>query len=865
MNKNKIIILLLLSLCIASCSTKRNTVFTRNYHNLTSFYNVYWNGRESLREINQKLHEQAKENYFEILPVFPGSINDTTITSALASRVIEKGTIAIKKHSIKDKGEEKVMFIDDSYVLMGIGFFYKYQFSNARKVFNSVISSFAGTPESNEALLWTARTYIEEEDFPTAQGLLSRISSPNVKLKKDAARILPLVWADFYIRTEEYQKAIPHLQEGLKLCKKRDEKSRIWFILGQIQQQSGNQSEAYLCYKKCTMMNPPLAMSFNARLNMALCYESGNTDIKSTIKQLQRMLLDTKNSDYFGRIYYVLGEIAFQNNDEKRAVDYMDKSIDASGSDNERKLLAARRLATYFYDKRDFILAQKYYAIAASVIDPAEEDAYIIKSRAESLAELVGYYQAFIIADTLKILGNMDKDGQEKYADRKAKEYKKQKEAEREKALAAAANAAPAGAQNNTAWYFYNSQSKNVGYNEFVKRWGRRELEDFWFLSDKPRISSTSREDEEESEEQTPSKKKDITPADPEYYLKNIPKFQSDFEKLDSILEINLFGIGSVYYDRMNEGIEGEKYLVRLVNDYPASNYVPSACELLCKIYHERGDNSNFQKYADILRTKYPNTEQNGRINDPDYYKKLEQNEKIVSTLYDALYRDFSSNRYSRALDEAKDIEEKYPINSYKAQILYIKAVATGHVKGRAEMNPLLQQFLNEFATHPLAPRVSAMLSSTIEIKPLSGEETPTVTKDTAAITSHIADTIRSSFTVPAPNEKYIVALFYNKTGVRTTVLKIRISDFNRKLFSSDNLSVETKTFSNERAVVEISTFPTKNDAEEYYKTFTKDEYIFGALNREKNDPETYILSESNYQKLLETKDEDQYKKFLQQ
>ncbi|MDR0618773.1 MAG: tetratricopeptide repeat protein [Bacteroidales bacterium] len=861
---------------LAGCSTKRNTVFTRNYHNLTSFYNVYWNGREALKEMDAKLHEKAKENYFEILPVFPGSIDDTAISSELSSRVIEKGTLAVKKHSIQDKGKEVVKYIDDAYVLMGIGFFYKYQFSDARKVFNSIISNFGGTPEANEALLWTARTYIEEEEFSAAQVLLSRISSADVKLKKDAMRLLPLVWADYYIKSGEEQRAVPYLKEGIKLYKVRDEKVRLLFILGQIAQKQGNQMEAYKYYKKCVGMNPPLAMSFNARLNMALCYDGRKNDIKSTVKQLQRMLLDTKNSAYFGRIYYVLGEIAFQNKDEEKAVTYMDKSIDASGNDNDRKLLAARRLSTYFYEKRDFISAQKYYAIAASVVDPLEEDAYQIKSRAEALAELVRYYNAFIIADTIKIVGNMSKDEQTKYAAKKAKEYKEQKERERAKALEDAANAVPA-ASNSTAWYFYNTQSKNVGYNEFVKKWGKRELEDFWFLSNKPRIASFSRDDEETSENQTQQegrkKNKDLTPADPDYYLKDIPKFQSDFERIDSAIEVNLFGVGRVYYDRMSEGTEGEKYLVRLIKDYPESNFVPAACELLCKIYHERGDNTNYEKYAGLLRTKYPNTEQNGRINDPDYYKKLKESEAVVSKLYETLYEDFSTGRHSAVLNKVKNIEEKYPVNSFKAQILYMKGISTGHIKGRTAMTPFLQQFLNEFATHELASRVSAMLSSNIEIKPLN-DDIPVIAENvTAGYSNDSGDNIigreqvlqfKQLFAAPELNEKYYVVLLYNRQGVRANVLKIRINDFNRKMFLSDNLSVEIKDFESDRMIVEISTFETENDAEEYRKTFSTNDYIFGALDVQKNAPQTYVVSKSNYDKLLETKDEKGYRDFLQ-
>ncbi len=38
-------------------------------------------------------------------------------------------------------------------------------------------------------------------------------------------------------------------------------------------------------------------------------------------------------------------------------------------------------------------------------------------------------------------------------------------------------------------WYFYNQQTKDFGYAEFVKKWGRRKLEDLWRISDKQTIS----------------------------------------------------------------------------------------------------------------------------------------------------------------------------------------------------------------------------------------------------------------------------------------------------------------------------------------------------------------------------------------
>ena len=34
-------------------------------------------------------------------------------------------------------------------------------------------------------------------------------------------------------------------------------------------------------------------------------------------------------------------------------------------------------------------------------------------------------------------------------------------------------------------WYFYNTNALSTGFTTFVRKWGRRKLEDNWFLSQK--------------------------------------------------------------------------------------------------------------------------------------------------------------------------------------------------------------------------------------------------------------------------------------------------------------------------------------------------------------------------------------------
>ena len=57
-------------LVLGGCSTKKNTFTRRAYHNLTSHYNVYWNGEYSLQQGEQQLRNTVKDDYSKVLRVY---------------------------------------------------------------------------------------------------------------------------------------------------------------------------------------------------------------------------------------------------------------------------------------------------------------------------------------------------------------------------------------------------------------------------------------------------------------------------------------------------------------------------------------------------------------------------------------------------------------------------------------------------------------------------------------------------------------------------------------------------------------------------------------------------------------------------
>lgn len=856
-------------LALAGCSTSKNTFLSRNYHNLTAYYNIYWNGLQSRIEADEILKDRSADNYFGVIPVFKyGSVEDTAMISTQTSRMIEKAVKVVKKHSISIRGKEYVKTVDNAYLLMGQGFFYQKQYSKARTVFNFVLSEFAANPEHYEAMLWIARTYILEEDFSMAYSFLSQVDAQNENnLMKQTYRDLPLVQAEYLLQQEKYIDAVPYLQTGIERCKNRDLKARLYFILGQISQRNEDNTQAYEYYRTCLKMNPPLDLVFNARLNMALCSDV-NVGGRDILKGLRKMLKDPKNSAYFGRIYYVMGEIAFRHGDDEEAVKYMEQSIAASQNDPERTLMAARRLSSYFYDNKQYIRSQKYYEIAAKVVDYDDPEYYIIISRAKNLADLTRYYGQMVEADTLRQVGMMGRNDQYKYAEAKARRYVQQQE-EARKAKKDAGG--PSLVQSN--WYFYNDQTKNAGLSEFMKKWGRRELEDLWFLSSKPAMAAlrpVSGNTEDMGFDEDEAGPKILTPADPEYYLAQLPVADEDYRKLDSIIEPAFYHIGVIYCDRLGENSEGEPYLVRLVREYPASPYVPSACELLCKVYRQGGDMVSFRKYADVLAQRFAGSEQDQRVNNPNYYRDLEANAKKVEKLYGEAYGKFANNDFRGALDIISQVEKDYPVNNFREQFLYLKIIATAHVYTYDKMLPLTRSFITSYPESALVERVRAAEKKAREDmsnRIFSAESDPVKEEKPAETAQKPADSVATppkekGYEKGEKNEPYSVLVICEQQEREPTVMILRVKGFNEKYYSDGNLRetiVVSATNKNHYAVV-ISSFSDMREASKYKRMILDNDYVFGNIEK-KNVIE---INDRNINTLKETKGVEAYEQFYQ-
>ena len=365
-----------LLLLAISCSVEKNTATTRFYHGLTAHYNIYFNGNESFKAGVAKVDASYVDDYAQMLRVFEYSDpSSASVCQSDMDNAIIKASKLIRLKSITALPEERERnnedidpdqallnrkeyndWVDDAYLLIGKSNFYKQLYDEAYTVFTYCMEQANDENIKLEAAIWNARVYIEKTDFINAGRYLNDIDFSD-NLPKNIREMYYTTRAELNIKQNKYAEAIDPLQRAVKLADGKRAKYRYTFLLAQLNQEVGNDNAAVALYRKVMKMSPPYEVEFNAQINTATAIDARSNDVQSTRRTLERMLKDSKNTEYHDQIYYALGNLSIKEGNIDDAIDFFHKSVAVQSSNTNQKGRSYLALAEYFYDNNDLIRA----------------------------------------------------------------------------------------------------------------------------------------------------------------------------------------------------------------------------------------------------------------------------------------------------------------------------------------------------------------------------------------------------------------------------------------------------------------------------------------------------------------------------
>jgi tetratricopeptide (TPR) repeat protein len=242
MNHKIVAGLLLFVLVVSGCSTTRDGLLYRAYHNTHAKYNGFFYAKEAMAEAEVILTEDYKENWDEILPIFP-PVDETTAQQVypLMERAIEKCTNVVDKHTMspsrrdqKDmKRPELNKWIDDNYDIIARAHLIKGEKEKALEIFQYLVRTLDYPDAQAWSNAWMARTYMAMDDRVRANNTLIKAAQIN-RVEDPAVRAYVYqVYADFHLKNGDVEAAIGMLEKALKYIEKEKDSARTLFILAQ--------------------------------------------------------------------------------------------------------------------------------------------------------------------------------------------------------------------------------------------------------------------------------------------------------------------------------------------------------------------------------------------------------------------------------------------------------------------------------------------------------------------------------------------------------------------------------------------------------------------------------------------------------
>ncbi|MDX2171505.1 MAG: tetratricopeptide repeat protein [Bacteroidota bacterium] len=864
---------LCLVVVLVSCSTKKNTFVSRNYHNITARYNGYYYSCLNIDEGIYKIEKNNKENFDKILPVYIYPSNEKAkSTFPEFDKAIKKSSFCIQRHTIKDKkGNEAPTagkWIDNNWINIGISSFYKREFFTGLENFEYVARTYTKSKDKYTAMLWMVKTNNEVGSVSSSEQIISLLKNEK-KLPKAVLKELPVVEADYYTRRGQNTEAASKLMEAMRNSNpitgiKRDKRARYAFIIAQLFEQQKENKRAVQYYKKCIKLKPSYDLVFYSKIKMARLLDVKRSNSEKTKKDLLKMSKEFKNSDYYDVIYYTLGEIEEKERNQPQALYYYKKAIKTSLANPKQKALAYLKVGEINFDLTNYQVAGAYYDSTIVTLPKDHPDYTSIIARKKTLNDLVTQITIIHNEDSLQRIAKMSDAERNSFIDKiianaQKEEERKQKEKEAAQNSGNGLNALTSNSINSVtdlnsggvSFYFYNPNTIAFGVADFQKKWGGRPNEDNWRRSNKAAaIDNTFNKDSTNTTNNTNGNISENAKKSRDYYKRDLPTNDSLITKSNGRIIDAYYSMGSIYKEELNNTKKAVASFEELNTRFPSNKYLLNIYYFLYRINlaEKREDKANY--YKDKLLNEFPDSEFALLLKNPNYAQernsKLSEVEKFYNDVYKAYHDDAN---YTLALNSAKEGLNKFGNNSFAPKFEFIKSLSIGKLIGIDSLEYNLKLLVAKYPKAEVTPLANDILQA------IKKQKNPDLFKPIEPGKAQL-----DTFLVNFDAEHFLIAVVPDDPKIANE-FKSNLDAFSAKYYSSKQFNLTSNLFGTNKQLVILKTFANANEVMTYFNNLLKDPDVFkGSVKKEMLD--IYPILASNLPYLYKKKNIEGYKLF---
>jgi tetratricopeptide (TPR) repeat protein len=931
-----VILATVVGLTMAGCNMKKNTATNRMYHSLTARYNIYYNGQLAFIDGNLEKEKGNKDNYTELIPLYMvGNKQSRELGKGQYDRAIEKSEKAIRLHSIKSKPEWKSNkrktardrewlgrkeynpFIWRAWMMLGKAQFQKGAFDEAAATFSYMMRLYQTQPVQNGlARAWLAKCYTELDWLYDAEDVIRNMSRDSMDFR--TVKDWDYTYADYYIHTGDYEKAVPYLRKVIKHERRSVQRAREWFLMGQIQNQLGNRDAAYKAFKKVVGCHPPYELEFNARI--AQTEVMAQSDSRKMIGRLKRMAASDNNKEYLDQVYYALGNIYMIQRDTLQAIGAYEKGNKESVRNGIEKGVLLLTLGNLYWDMERFSDARRCYGEAIGLLDQERSDYEELSHRSKVLDELVPHTEAIHLQDSLLELSVMPEEERLAAIDRVIEaliqKEKEEREAQRDAEAEELQNelqqrqggmdnqpirpqTAPQMAQQgNGQWYFYNPMAVSQGKTTFQQQWGRRENKDNWQRINVTVVNTTPEAESEDDDTESPTPSDSLSagglPANPEdvaqttdslasealssdslasdttandpheraYYLAQIPFTEEQKTASHAIIQDGLFHAGVIFKDKLDNLTLSERHLRRLTDNYDAYEHLDEAWYHLYLLYARQGNTMMADSCLNRLKHKYAESEWTVLLTDPYYEENARFGEHIEDSLYAATYDGFKTDRYEMVKANAKLSETRFPQGANRDKFLFIEGLSLLNEGDGDGCIARLKEVIERFPDSEVSAMAGMIIKGVNEGRQLHGGKFDIGDVWARRDITLAADSTRQDTLDARTDQNFLFILAYqpDSTDINENQLLYNMARYNFTNFLVRNFDIQLDEDHGLRRML-ISGFLSYDEALQYARQLYDNE----TMKEQVKDCRSIIISESNLPLLGTAFSYDDYLKFYEE
>ncbi len=704
-------------------------------------------------------------------------------------------------------------------------------------------------PVRPQALVWMVDTYAEQKKYREADAVITIIEAEE-DFPKKLRRELAVTKANLAIIRGTPERAVQPLTQAVSVTRKKKYKSRYYYVLGQIYEMNKSYSRAIDNYKQVLKNRPKFDMEFNAKLSIARVAGFDKSMSAGEItKLLNKLLKDRKNKDFYDQIYYSLAELAWSRGDKPKTIENLEKSIRTSTTNNMQKGLSFYKLAEIYYNDEDYVKAQAYYDSAQATLPSSYVHYEVIKTRADILTGLIRQMEIVTEQDSLLYIASLPEKERDKIIDK----IMWQKEKERKPDDANNDPNAPLiqnkpldnnATASTSGWYFYNSTAKSNGYNNFIKKWGQRPLEDHWRRLDKSSSSAADIASDTTSADSGTVSLSDSN-LDRDALLKALPISSEQAEQSNKLISDALYKMGNIYRVDLKNNNKAIETFEKLVTRFPKNEHAPEAHYNLYILYKELGNGSKAENYKNILLNEFPKSIFAKYIINPELLEEEKMRDKILQDYYESVYNMYLNNQLEEAFASIRKADSVFPNNSLKPKFALLEAQTIAKTKDIARYLDALQTIVDDYPSTGEGEKAQEIINFL------------RVSQDsTYQVQINISD---FKYDVDA---MHFFAVAFNNDSIHSSDLTNGIAAYNDHNRSLEELNISTVSLDGKTALLLVKSFKNMKAAVNYYNAISASAETFQAYPQ--NSLRLCVMSDVNFNKVIMHREADSYFKFFE-